>query len=100
MAGTYVADNSTKFHYACMSNPNFNLAEACPTHPLVLAWKESGINQPSKPTAPATGSGATGDKVVIDKSRAAAALAKLERNASSPDMPEIIATLCELLSLN
>jgi hypothetical protein len=38
--------------------------------------------------------------VVIDKTRASAALAKLEREATSPDTPEIIAAFRNLLSLN
>ena len=44
--------------------------------------------------------GASGGKVVIDKIRASAALAKLEREATSPDTPEIIAAFRNLLSLN
>ena len=97
--GAFVGDHSTKFHDACMSNPNFNLAEASPNHPLVLAWKECGIAQPGR-SAPPAGGGASGDKVVIDKTRASAALAKLEREATSPDTPEIIAAFRNLLSLN
>ena len=82
-----------------MSDPNFNLAEVCPTHPLVMAWKECGMTQPGK-SAPPAGGGTSGDKVVIDKTRASAALAKLEREATSPDTPEIIAAFRNLLSLN
>jgi len=64
-----------------------------------MAWKECGMTQPGRSSAPAEG-GASGDKVVIDKTRASAALAKLEREATSPDTPEIIAAFRNLLSLN
>ena len=109
MCGTHVADHSTKFHAAWLTNPNFNLAEVSPTHPLVVAYKTRGLAVPTKSGAPASADdcsraasscGSDAETVVINKARASAALTKLERDATSPDTPELIAALRNVLSLN